>query len=32
MGWLFRRDAVRIAIGIVFGMIATLYAFAIALR
>jgi hypothetical protein len=32
MGWLSRRETVRIAIGIVLGMIATLYAFALALR
>jgi hypothetical protein len=32
MGWLFRRDAGRIAIGIVAGMIATIYAFALALH
>ena len=32
MGWLFRRDAGRIALGVVIGMLATIYAFALALR
>jgi hypothetical protein len=32
MGWLFRRDAGRIAIGIVLGMVATVYAFALSLH
>jgi len=30
MGWLFRRNAGRIALGIVIGMVATVYAFALA--
>jgi hypothetical protein len=29
MGWLFRRDAGRIAIGIMLGILATIYAFAL---
>jgi hypothetical protein len=29
MSWLFRRDAGRIAIGILLGVLATIYAFAL---
>jgi hypothetical protein len=32
MGWLFRRDVGRIALGIVAGIVATVYAFALALH